>query len=290
MGAGKRKIEDCDPASLAGSSKETPQAKRQKTDLNAEKRLARLKPSCPKAIMERVDRVMTQRFFMIERKRIEGQLREEFKVLGSTGNVYTVIIDKLPSCDCPDATKGNHCKHILFVQLKDMLRALLSTELETIFNNAPIAPNSLSNSRIHAAYAKALGHTDDEAELGSKATEVEQNKRRTPEEGDDCPICYESMHDVDVKALTFCEECGNALHTECFQQWARTAIPVTCVWCRAKWAIVPSNATGTMGGVAASEGYLNLGAVAGVSPVRDTSSYYDGPRRGQSLWRRSYYD
>ncbi len=50
---------------------------------------------------------------MIERNR-EG-LSEDFKVLGSTGNVYTVRIAQLPTCDCPDGTKGNHCKHILFV-------------------------------------------------------------------------------------------------------------------------------------------------------------------------------
>jgi len=37
---------------------------------------------------------------MIERERNPMELRETFKVLGSTGNVYTVRIDTLPSCDC----------------------------------------------------------------------------------------------------------------------------------------------------------------------------------------------
>jgi len=55
---------------------------------------------------------------MIERERLEGELKEAFKVLGSTGNVYTVTISHVPSCDCPDALKGNHCKHILFIFLK----------------------------------------------------------------------------------------------------------------------------------------------------------------------------
>ena len=27
--------------------------------------------------------------------------------------VYDVIIDKLPVCTCPDASKGNHCKHLV---------------------------------------------------------------------------------------------------------------------------------------------------------------------------------
>lgn len=49
-----------------------------------EKRLARFKPACPQNIQDRVERVMTQRFFMIDRHRVDGELREEFKVLGST--------------------------------------------------------------------------------------------------------------------------------------------------------------------------------------------------------------
>lgn len=53
---------------------------------------------------------------MLDRQR-DG-LKEAFTVLGSTGNVYTVTIDKLPGCNCPDASKGNHCKHLIFVFLK----------------------------------------------------------------------------------------------------------------------------------------------------------------------------
>lgn len=75
MVAGKRKAED-DNSAMAGtfsSALEGPasKAKRQKKVSNAvaesqssqqEKRLARFKSSCPKNIMERVARVMTQRF------------------------------------------------------------------------------------------------------------------------------------------------------------------------------------------------------------------------------------
>lgn len=97
-------------------------------------------------------------------------------------------------------------------------RALLSNELETIFANAPEAPNSLTNPYVKAAYLKAIGKGEDAEEEEAKAEESDKNRKRIPQEGDDCPICYESMHDVEVKKLTFCEECGNALHNECFQQ------------------------------------------------------------------------
>ncbi|KAI0949803.1 hypothetical protein AcV7_008466 [Taiwanofungus camphoratus] len=118
-----------------------PPAKRQRhkkdTDVPIpEKRGAVFKKRCPKNILDRLDRVFSQRFFMVDRRRVGSELREEFSVLGSTGNVYTVVIDNTPSCNCeecrakfsvvinlkvmigPDAIKGNHCKHILFIFLK----------------------------------------------------------------------------------------------------------------------------------------------------------------------------
>ncbi len=52
-----------------------------------EKRLAIFKKKCPQNILERVHRVMQQRFFMVDRQRNGNELREEFSVLGSTGNV-----------------------------------------------------------------------------------------------------------------------------------------------------------------------------------------------------------
>ena len=63
-----------------------------------------------------------------------------------------------------------------------------------------------------------MGRSEEADELDSKANNEKDNKKRVPEEGDDCPICYESMYNVDAKKLIFCDVCGNALHTECFQQ------------------------------------------------------------------------
>jgi hypothetical protein len=56
---------------------------------------------------------------------------------------------------------------------------------------------------------------------------------------------------------------------------ARAAATLTCVWCRAKWVDVGSSTGANAKTRSTSEGYLNLGAVAGVSPVRDTSSCTD---------------
>ncbi|KAG6845270.1 hypothetical protein H0H87_011679 [Tephrocybe sp. NHM501043] len=207
---------------------------RKKADADApkpEKRGAIFKKSCPKNILDRVERVMSQRFFMIDRQRLPGELRETFSVLGSTGNVYTVTIDHIPHC--PDALKGNHCKHILFIFLKVLQvtqasgiwyqKALLTSELERVFAQAPDAPNSLANPRIREAHARAMG----KATTATTSAET-LNKKRVPGPDDDCPICYEGMHGVSETSLIFCEECGNALHKQCFDQCKYKRVLTTC--------------------------------------------------------------
>ena len=69
---------------------------------------------------DRIARALNQRLYLIEQE--EEDSGRKYAVLGSTGNVYTVKVGPLVSCDCPDAAKGNVCKHQLFVMLK-VLRA-----------------------------------------------------------------------------------------------------------------------------------------------------------------------
>ena len=104
-----------------------PKAKRARKTKDAgapapEKRGAIMKKKCPQNILDRVERVMTQRYveatllslpvylikfriFMIDRNRVDGELKEEFSVLGSTGNVYIVTIDHRPRCNCMSSSK-----------------------------------------------------------------------------------------------------------------------------------------------------------------------------------------
>ncbi|KAK0448525.1 hypothetical protein EV421DRAFT_1782786 [Armillaria borealis] len=247
-----------------------------------EKRGAIFKKKCPQNILDRLDRVIEQRFFMIDRERDGDELKETFRVLGSTGNVYTVVIDHIPRCDCPDASKGNHCKHIIFVFIKVLQvphesshwyqKALLTTELQDVFAHAPSA---VADERLRQAHLRATGKAP-----ASDSTNA--SNKRMPTEEDDCPVCYDKMHTEPENRLTWCEVCGNALHGVCFAQWRTTAQNsgknVTCVWCRAEW-VLPDAGKGK-GKAIGEEGYVNLAAVAGLSSQRDTSSYYHGVRRG----------
>lgn len=51
---------------------------------------------------------------------------------------------------------------------------------------------------------------------------------------------------------------------------ARNGKSVTCVWCRAE--TTPAGGRQAQNGGYRSEGYLNLGSIAGCSPTRDTST------------------
>lgn len=96
------------------------------------------------------------------------------------------------------------------MRLHTRSRALLTSELEDIFARAPPAPAEVAHDRVKEAYAQATG---------KKAASGSQKKnRRLPQKGDSCPVCFEEMRGEAENTLAFCEECGNAMHKECFQQ------------------------------------------------------------------------
>lgn len=106
--------EDVYPRAGPASARKTSK-KRHKDDaaeVEPERRLKVYRKQCPKSVREREERVRMQRFFCVARNRT-GVHSEEFQVLGSVGNVYTVTIDNIPRCSCPDGAKGNTCKHIV---------------------------------------------------------------------------------------------------------------------------------------------------------------------------------
>lgn len=105
---------------LAGIGESKPKKPRKKKgEEPEEKRLKRYRVKAPLSYLERLSRVTTQRMFLIDRHRSDSDdgvsEQETFDIAGSTGNVYQVTVGKLPACTCPDAGKGNQCKHIIYV-------------------------------------------------------------------------------------------------------------------------------------------------------------------------------
>lgn len=211
--------------------------------------------------MERVD---NQRMFLLHRERDQGTtiaqnspsssrtptvndtISEQFIVTGSTGYVYTVNIDQNPRCNCPDWKKhdGNPCKHTMFVFLRVLgvsknsylwyQKCLVSDELRQIFANARPDP-ATSNPSLRSAYLKATNGI--KSEYKQEKSMQENVKRRIPQKGDLCPICYEEFEKEMLSELIFCESsCGNPLHKKCAFEWAKSMGKplrgMKCIYCR----------------------------------------------------------
>ncbi|RVD80912.1 uncharacterized protein DFL_008796 [Arthrobotrys flagrans] len=182
-------------------------------------RLKEYRSSCPAAVEQRIERVRRQRMFCLGRERDEENLREEFKIAGSTGNVYTVVLDNIPTCDCPDSLHKNEtCKHILFVMIK-VLQA-----------------------RTELSYQAALLHSEIREIFETSSVPVEgdaseDKRQRKPLDSDECPVCYEPF-EPNEKGVLFCvAQCGSNIHKECFRRWVAVKVGdiVTCVMCRTPW-------------------------------------------------------
>jgi len=307
---GKRKLAHVDTIEL-----ESPIA--------AEKRALR-KGTLTTSIKERIYRANSQRMYLISQidmtgtnptsginnminnastgndndKNVNGTIDEnkllcrKFAILGSTGNVYDVLIHRFPSCNCPDYGRSHLCKHILFVLLKVLhvpiessllyQRALLQSELKEIFSSLQTNDlgRVLAKQEVIRAYRIKSGDIVDDQVV---VTDDKSVVMREPE--GECAICFEPMivstSSSDsgaikgkVESLDSCRTCHNFLHSDCLKQWLKQSY--TCVYCRSKWYddhnVSSSSTSSSAGGD--MEGYVNLSSIQGMSSRRDTSTYH----------------
>jgi len=234
-----------------------------------EKRLRQFRVRAPQSYIVVKERALTQRLTVLSRERggNDEVPSEIVKIAGSTGNVYTICIDRTPRCNCPHAAKGNQCKHIVYVMLRVLKApekiayqlALLSSELRELIKNAPPIPGVETNMR--------------------DGTETQgEDTNRKPIEGE-CPICYDELEDKEH--TVYCRSsCGNNVHSECMQKWnAISRGKPTCPYCRAKWG-EETSIKGKLGELDISrlerneEGYVNVAEQLGLDSERDYSSYH----------------
>ncbi|KPI46076.1 uncharacterized protein AB675_809 [Cyphellophora attinorum] len=247
----------------------TPVKKRKKTTLPSspliEKRLRRFRAHPPGTFLQKLERARTQRMIVLSRKRTSST-SEDIDIVGSTGNIYTVTIDNVPSCTCPDSLKGNECKHKVYA-LNTVLHApenlvyqlaLLTSELEEIFAGAPPIP------------ADTVSDADADPNVKSKRKPIEADA--------ECPICYMEMVADGGEELVWCKAaCGNNMHKSCFDQWvaSQRGSTVKCVYCRTPWEMDAKDLkkAATQGAIN-GEGYVNVAEQFGMSGRRDYSSYH----------------
>ncbi|RMZ79141.1 hypothetical protein DV738_g3518, partial [Chaetothyriales sp. CBS 135597] len=242
-------------AAQTGEDEHTATSSKRPRHAPDEKRLKLFRKQAPKSFLTKLERAQTQRMIVIKRTR-GGTARcptESIDIVGTTGNIYTVTIDKVPSCSCPDSLKGNECKHKVYA-LSTVLRApyeyqyqraLLSTELKHIFDHAPPIPTDL------------VRNDDTKAAAGT----------RKPVDGE-CPICYMDF-DQEHNELVWCKtSCGNNMHKTCFDQWAASqrGTTVKCVYCRAPWEMDLPDLDAIKGTTGLNdEGYVNVAQQFGIS-------------------------
>ncbi|PWY86265.1 RING finger domain protein [Aspergillus heteromorphus CBS 117.55] len=262
----------CPPGHTLVSGSAAPWKKRAKAKAKTssdepppERRAKRFRTHPPKTYLERAARALSQRMFVVGHTATNVEVAPEmsFDIVGTTGNIYKTVIGKVPTCSCPDARKGNQCKHICYVLVKALKAphhlqyqlAFLSSELREMYNASPISREQ------------------------PKATENNDGNRK-PVEGD-CPICFMEF-EPDREETVWCQAaCGNNIHKTCFQQWAATQTrqrqEVRCVYCRSPWETKPSNVDLdklVQEGNVSADGYVNVADQFGLSRMRDYSTYH----------------
>jgi len=249
-----------------------------------------------KKVKDRFLRALTQRLYLIHREKI-SPCEMKFAVLGNTGNVYHVVINQLPKCNCPDNLKGNFCKHIIFVLCRVLKvdpgspivyqQALLKSELQHIFENAPPDPSITvkANLAVQTTYMALAGKAEPDKE--------EKIKRKPISDKDECSICCEALGEKEL--TVWCQgQCGNNFHQDCFNQWSRSSQnngqDVTCPLCRILWVKQPEAAIEVDSFKDDAPGtYTNLSQLSG----QDPNTYYDpqswrGGRKSNGKWRPRY--
>ena len=225
----------------------------------------------PQSFITTMDRAVTQRMFVIDRKRhINDDCphstpdcpMETIDLAGTTGNCYQVVITHSPTCTCPNFVNGNsHCKHIIYVLIKVLKvtgdlqyqAAFLTSELREIFDKAGPLPSDTVSAE-------------------------DKDGKRKPVEGE-CPICVEDL-DPKTEEIVWCHAaCGNNLHRTCFDQWAasKRGGVVTCPCCRTSWQVgIDEQAVKNFSksGPVNADGYVNIASQLGISGRRDYSIYH----------------
>ncbi|KAI9346412.1 hypothetical protein DFJ73DRAFT_796772 [Zopfochytrium polystomum] len=249
-----------------------------------------------------ISRAQTQRMYLVERDAARHPPPRLCRAR-LDGNVYTVQVCQHPVCDCPDFDRGYLCKHLLFVYLK-VLRlssddplvwqtSLLRLELASMLQLSS-DPRATANRAVVKTY-RAIVRTQSGEEAGENHDEDEDDDddedtvvRQKPLDGASCPICFDAFRGrsgADAVVVWCRASCGNNIHAACFEKWRRaklrTGARVDCVCCRAAWVAGDTENAPAAPAVGSREGYLNMGGLARLPTVRDTSSY-------KGFWRDRY--
>ncbi|TGO35022.1 hypothetical protein BHYA_0173g00160 [Botrytis hyacinthi] len=149
------------------------------------------------------------------------EFSRQLAVLGTSGNVYMVIIEKKPECNCYEGIRDILCVHIVFIL--------------TQFLNLP-APLRHQTAFLEAELRCMMG---DEIDWMSPVSTDKFCTQKSVEEQETCSICLENL--TGHEPIAWCRgQCGKNFHLQCIWTWAETNFQdgqpdITCGNCRTPW-------------------------------------------------------
>jgi hypothetical protein len=180
----------------------------------------------------RKDRGIKQKIFLLgQNEKQSSNIEKIFDVMGTTGRVYNVTINKSPHCTCPDfKLRKKRCKHIYFVLIRIMNiqeekqdnQIYSDDELEKMFSFIQNLPGIVAEKQYIDQYDK----------LKNKST---RPKREITQE-DICAICLDYYCESDLE-ISYCNNtnCGFPVHAICFDQINKKNRTPQCIICKCKW-------------------------------------------------------
>jgi len=185
----------------------------------------------------RQSKALSQRLLLADFEIIVDENIASFEIIGSTGNIYTVKINRFPSCSCPDyRQRQTTCKHIYFTLSKVLQQPEEIWKKGSDFDEDQVAiflarAQNLQDSRKHCV------KKDSGIEIVEIFTDEEKKKQKDLKEQGECPICLcEFVHGEDV---IFCYmTCGMNLHKMCFHRMKKEQCPM----CRSEMKIARKKA------------------------------------------------
>jgi len=169
------------------------------------------------ADISRKERAFIQNIYLLNMNPVKNQYIREFRVVGTTGNVYTVSINNNPNCTCPDFQyRGKICKHIYFIMLRimkingEVQRYYDKEELLYMFDNIP-------------------------SHVEGNLVRVKKNIKQSF--NDHCPICFDVIK-KNTNGIDYCKQgCGKSVHIECLDIWMKSnGKKLKCFFCGHDWS------------------------------------------------------
>lgn len=163
---------------------------------------------------------------------------EEHKlsIAGTTKNVYTVTLDPVLNCNCPDKQTriGTLCKHICFV-----LEKIGKFNDSAVYRNHRLSETQINELKFIISKKQFCERQIIDNLLVSKFKKLDtediiEEEKPCPVDTE-CAICF----DLITEKYTACKTCNNIVHDACMARWLQNK--KTCVYCRSPFALPKIN-------------------------------------------------